>query len=326
MVHVAIAGGSGPEVAREVIDALLATNNHELTVLSRGPEVHDYPQGQLEVHTLPSFIQPLSDPNQTAQKNLIDAAITAGVKRFAPSEYGSKETANMPWWSGKASTRSYLACINAESTVMEYTLFQPGLFLNYLAHPYRTSRHLTPLQTVFDFEHRRAIVVKDHPNAIMTFTSVTDLAAIIALAINCPAKWPPTSGISGNRLTVAQILAIGERVRGQPVPSFPSFFSALSTFANPSFACRPFTVGEVHLEDLERGELKTSWGLQVVHRAVAGEEEAAVKAMLEQVAVGTLLGCVKGAWESGEEMNRLFPEYEFEDAEEFLRGVFEGKP
>lgn len=89
---------------------------------------------------------------------------------------------------------------------------------------------------------------------------------------------------------------------------------------------RPFTVEEVHLEDLERGELKTSWGLQVVHRAVAGEEEAAVKAMLEQVAVGTLLGCVKGAWESGEEMNRLFPEYEFEDAEGFLRGVWEGKP
>lgn len=40
------------------------------------------------VHTVLSFIQLLSDPDQKAQRNLIDAAIKAGVKRFAPSEYG----------------------------------------------------------------------------------------------------------------------------------------------------------------------------------------------------------------------------------------------
>jgi hypothetical protein len=40
------------------------------------------------IHTVLSFIQLLSDPGNTAQKNLIDAAIVAGVKRFAPSEWG----------------------------------------------------------------------------------------------------------------------------------------------------------------------------------------------------------------------------------------------
>lgn len=40
------------------------------------------------IHTLLSFVQILSDPDQQSQKNLIDAAIAAGVKRFAPSEYG----------------------------------------------------------------------------------------------------------------------------------------------------------------------------------------------------------------------------------------------
>jgi hypothetical protein len=40
------------------------------------------------VHTVLSFIQILSDVDQKSQKNLIDAAILAGVKRFAPSEYG----------------------------------------------------------------------------------------------------------------------------------------------------------------------------------------------------------------------------------------------
>ena len=41
-----------------------------------------------DIHTVLSFIQLLSDPGEVAQKNLIDACIEAGVKRFAPSEYG----------------------------------------------------------------------------------------------------------------------------------------------------------------------------------------------------------------------------------------------
>ena len=40
------------------------------------------------IHTLLSFVQTLSDPGQRSQRNLIDAAIVAGVKRFAPSEFG----------------------------------------------------------------------------------------------------------------------------------------------------------------------------------------------------------------------------------------------
>ena len=39
-------------------------------------------------HTVLSFTQVLSDADQTAQKNLIDAAVAAKVARFAPSEYG----------------------------------------------------------------------------------------------------------------------------------------------------------------------------------------------------------------------------------------------
>jgi uncharacterized protein YbjT (DUF2867 family) len=48
------------------------------------------------VHTLLSFVQLLSDPDQKSQKSLIDAAISAGVKRFAPSEYGRYMDWNAP--------------------------------------------------------------------------------------------------------------------------------------------------------------------------------------------------------------------------------------
>jgi hypothetical protein len=40
------------------------------------------------VHTVLSFIVVHLDENAAAQKALIDAAIQAGVKRFAPSEWG----------------------------------------------------------------------------------------------------------------------------------------------------------------------------------------------------------------------------------------------
>ena len=41
------------------------------------------------VHTLLCFITPQSDPGNSAQKNLIDAAVKAGVKRYAPSEWAT---------------------------------------------------------------------------------------------------------------------------------------------------------------------------------------------------------------------------------------------
>ena len=40
------------------------------------------------VDTVLSFIVTHLDPEGTAQKNLIDASIAAGVRRFAPSEWG----------------------------------------------------------------------------------------------------------------------------------------------------------------------------------------------------------------------------------------------
>lgn len=41
------------------------------------------------VHTLLCFITSQSDPGSVAQKTLINAAVKAGVKRYAPSEWAS---------------------------------------------------------------------------------------------------------------------------------------------------------------------------------------------------------------------------------------------
>lgn len=306
-----------PEVAREVIDALLATNNHEITILSRhsppspstNPNLHwrtvDYTSpttltsALTGIHTVLSFIQPLSDPSATSQIALIDACIAARVIRFAPSEYASASTTSLPFWQPKALVRSYLLSLNTPSPVLEYTLFQPGLLLDYLATPYQTSRHITPLSTPFDLQHRRAVVVAGHLDAVLTLTSAADVAKAVEMMVSYSGRWPPVSGIRGNRVTFAEVLRTAEKIRGE------------------------FTVAEGQLEDLQRGELKLDWGLERTHEAV-GEGEA--EEFKKGVMVGILLGCYLGAWDVSGEVNELFPEYEFEGIEKFLKRVWEGKP
>lgn len=184
--------------------------------------------------------------------------------------------------------------------VLEYTLIQPGLFLEYLASPYVTAKHLSPLDSVFDFANRRAIVVAGHEKAIMTFTSVIDLANMIARAVDYEGSWPKVGGICGNQLSVSQILEIGEKVRG-----------------------RAFSVEKVQLKDLEAGELKTSWVVGKRHPAVAEER---VAAMAKAVSIGVLLSSTKGAWESTDELNKLFPDHRFTDAAAYLAKVWGDKP
>ncbi|KAK7911073.1 NAD(P)-binding protein [Apiospora marii] len=320
MVKIAIAGGTG-QVSREIIDALVASGKHEITIFSRAvraPRLLGLPsgtkwltvdyrdknglvQGLQGIHTVLSFVQLLSDPNQESQRNLVDAAIQAGVKRFAPSEYGrSKGTTDMGWWDGKQKIREYLEEVNRKEKVLEYTLFQPGLFLDYLAFPHKTAKHVEPLQIGFNFERHRAMLVEGHEDAVMTLTTVADLAAIVARAVEYEGTWPATGGIRGNRLTFSQIIEIGERVRGHT-----------------------FDLGKVKLADLEAGELKSSWDLEAVHKAVSQDQAAAFQ---KTVSIGFLLSSVKGAWDSSDEMNHMFPDYEFTSAEEFLMKAWEVKP
>ncbi|KAK3346890.1 hypothetical protein B0T25DRAFT_290195 [Lasiosphaeria hispida] len=316
MVRIAIAGGSG-EVAREVIDALVASKKHEIIILSRnGPGLSnphnlewrqvDYEaigsltQALDDIHTVLSFVQLLRDPENKAQKNLIDAAIRAGVTRFAPSEWGSRAAGStMPWWAGKDDVKVYLKQVNANAKVLEYTLFQPGLFLNYLATPHKTSDHLTPLNTFVDFHSRRAIVVDEY-DAIMTFTTVQDMAAVVAKAVGFEGPWPEVGGIRGSRVTVSQLVEIGKRVRGGP-----------------------FSLDTVKLEDLEAGRLTATWTLEAQHHSVSGDE---AEKLLKAVLVGTLLSSAKGYWDVSDEWNQLLPDHQFAKIDQFLEKAWTGKP
>ncbi|KAG4414028.1 hypothetical protein IFR04_012844 [Cadophora malorum] len=317
MVKIAVAGGSG-ELAREVIDALLATKKHDIIVISRTkyslkPQeglrfcAVDYQdKNQLAdmlrgVHTVLSFINQSVDHGNASQKALIDACVAAGVKRFAPSEYGCVGKEDLPFWAGKMEIQKYLEDLNKDGKVLEYSLFQPGMFLDYLASPTKTAKYVSPLDTFFDFQNRRAIVVEGYEDAVMCFTTVGDIAKVVAEAVDLD-EWPKIGGIQGNRVTILQVLEIGQKIRG------------------------PFTIDKVKIEDLEARKLKSSWTLAKKHPSFTNDQAVKLEAMLKTVLIGTLLSCVKGAWDVSDDYNRLLPEFEFVKIEDFLSDAWKGKP
>ncbi|KAF2160733.1 hypothetical protein M409DRAFT_28870 [Zasmidium cellare ATCC 36951] len=314
MVRIAVAGGSG-NVALEIIDALVATNRHSILILSRkepdGNEQRPHVTGamtdyqntqQLDqilrgVHTVLSFITTQSDTDNTAQKNLIDAAIRAGVKRFAPSEWATSSFEHMPWYQGKGVIRQYLQEINKEKKILEYSLFIPGLFTNYLAHPHKSAEHFKSFETHIDFQNCRALVLEGGENDCITLTTAQDLANIVVKAVEYQGEWPVLGGIKGTELSIQELTEIGERVRG-----------------------KSFTITTLQRADLEAGITKSSWLPMIDHPGMPNAQELA-----SELSAGMILAISAGALNTTDEWNRVFPEYTFMSAERFLEGVWKGK-
>ncbi|CRG87173.1 hypothetical protein PISL3812_04190 [Talaromyces islandicus] len=308
MVKIAIAGGSGA-VAQEVIEALIATKKHDILILSRQEPPTESQSGvswakvdytsvdQLAtvlkgVEVLLSFIVVLTDPGNVAQMNLIHAAIQAGIKRFAPSEWATSSSDFMPWYGGKAVIHDYLVELNKKEKVLEYCLFQPGMFIDYLVHPYNSAKHFRSFETQFDFYNRRAIVRDEGMEDVVTFTTVKDFANVVVKAIEYQGEWPTIGGIRGTDISVGGLIALGEKVRDAP-----------------------FNVETISTQDLKAEKIQTSWQPKVDHPSIPPEQAEALSGKLLS---GVLLAISDGAFQVSDEWNRLLPDHQFTGAEEFL--------
>ncbi|KAI8272962.1 hypothetical protein K4K60_011560 [Colletotrichum sp. SAR11_57] len=221
MVKVAIAGYG--QLAQEIVAAIQAEGQHEILILSRKEPPSDLVDRGVRfitveygdktqlvealqgVHTVLSFILVGSDVGSVSQRNLIDASIVAGVQSYDVKHY--------PIYQGKLEIRDYLQKLNAERKVLEYCLFLPGMFLNYLGPAHRMNKNLTHSDTFIDLKNRRAILPQV-PNASLSLTKVEDVASIVAKALSFEGEWPVIGGISANKVTVTDIIKIGEKVRG----------------------------------------------------------------------------------------------------------------
>ncbi len=147
----------------------------------------------------------------------------------------SADFTHLPWYHGKLAIRDYLAEKNKDKKVgcpltrptplpqhsqflqvIEYTLFQPGWFLNYLAGTRQTAKHVVayPL-ALLDHNTLTGRFAVGSLDRRTTYTTIADFVNIVAKAIDYEGEWPTIGGISGQTLSVAEELAIGEKVRGK---------------------------------------------------------------------------------------------------------------
>lgn len=133
-------GNLGPSIVKGLVDA-----GFEVTVLSQSGNTSGLPSTvktvKVDYSSQDSLVNALKGqdayvsnvPNHEEQPALIDAAISAGVKRFIPSEFGSNisgnaNTAALPVFKGKKITQDYL---KQKTNEISYTLINNGLFLDW---------------------------------------------------------------------------------------------------------------------------------------------------------------------------------------------------
>ncbi|KAH6857426.1 hypothetical protein BKA58DRAFT_59086 [Alternaria rosae] len=312
MGKVAVVGGTS-SVGREVIDAIIKRGNHEVTILSRRAErpadlspVVQMAQVDYNSHsslvstfrgidTVISFATAMDfDANVKLEKSIIDAAIEAGVSRFAPSQWAANSQNHITHYQWKNRVADYLAEVNSKGKVIQYCLFQPGFFADYFAHPRSTTTHFHSMPMLIDFENRRAITVSGCEDAPITITTVADLALTVAAALDYPKPWPEVGGIRGTQTTVREIIALGEKLRG------------------------PFEVTRLDAKDVEDHRIETSWYPLIDHPGVPVDmREVVSKGVLREY----LLSMSKGEWSVSDEWNKLL-DLQLESMHKYLGEVW----
>jgi hypothetical protein len=269
-------------------------------------------------HTVLSFFVVHLDEGCVAQKNLIDACIEAGVGRFAPSEWGIKNDNGIPSYDNKDTIRNYLEGLDHMGLLegMEYSLFQPSIFIGYFAHPYPLERELITWPFFLDFQNRRAMVLDDG-NQPIVLTAVLDDSEILRKAIEDERPWPKTGGIRGCRTSINELLDIGKKVRGGEWCVYASFLYISHILTSDRH------IEYVKSEDLNNGELNTSWIPRISHPTIP---EEVAKTFSREFVVQFFQAITKGSWDVSDEFNQRFPEYDFMTAEEYLAKAWEGKP
>ncbi|KAI8933009.1 hypothetical protein NX059_009658 [Plenodomus lindquistii] len=153
--NVAIAGATGL-IGKHIFEAFLASKTFRVTVLTRQGSKGVFPSDVdvkiVDYESLPSLetalqgqdalVSALAFDAINVQKNLVDAAFNAGVRRIIPSEYGNNlldpNVATIPIYQPKIAIRQYLDLKVAERKTFSYTIIQnssflaPGYALNFL--------------------------------------------------------------------------------------------------------------------------------------------------------------------------------------------------
>jgi len=116
------------------------------------------------------------------------------------------------------------------------------LFTNYFAYPYESAKHFRPFETQIDFNNRRALTLDGGDDDRITLTTAQDLANVVARAVEYKGEWPVVGGIKGTELSIGQLIALGEKVRGTfPLCYFFVSIAAIGRCLRPIDQASPST-------------------------------------------------------------------------------------
>lgn len=227
---IVVAGGTGG-IGRHIVDGIISTKKYSVKVFTRqdpssasdltakGVNVvkvdysdHASLVKELKgVHTVISCAISIDDSYIPSQLNLIDACLEAKVKRFAPSEFAGQHGSNtiiQAYRELKIPVRE-----KVKASGIEYTLFNPGIFMDYFASPQKASPSLNNLIVGVNFNKGEANIVGtgDDPFCL---TRGEDVGRFVAAALDLD-KWDENLGMVGSRTTWNELITLGEQVRGK---------------------------------------------------------------------------------------------------------------
>jgi hypothetical protein len=173
------------------------------------------------------------------------------------------------------------------------------VFIDYFAHPYPLSENLITWAFFIDFEKRRAMVLDDGSIPIV-LTAISDISEILALALDDPEPWPTVGGLQGVKTNINGLLALGKKIRGGE-----------------------WEVEYVRSEDVERGELKTSWVPEFDHPVIPVDSR---EEFSRSFVIDFFKAMKRGAWDVSGEWNERFPNFKFVGLEQYLSKAWKDRP
>ena len=154
------------------------------------------------------------------------------------------------------------------------------------------------MDTPFNMHSRRFLVLAGAEDSRANFVTVEDLARVVAAAVDYTGEWPITGGIRGTEISIKDLIALGEKIRGGK-----------------------FEVTRLEREDLLKGEWKAEWAPKMDHPSIP---EAHVEVFSKHITGRMLMAMEGGAYVVGEEWNRTVG-FMGTDLEVFLTKAWEGK-
>ncbi|KAF1808843.1 NAD(P)-binding protein [Eremomyces bilateralis CBS 781.70] len=247
MVIVAVAGGTSRGLGWSIVTAFHEHPNHTPIVLSRMTsktpqwltdlpvEIRKVDYGSVDslvsalqgVHTVISTTLNKEGSWVENESALLQAALQAGCRRFAPSEWSAGPAGVLCVDMLKPKSALWPLCERAakEHPGFEWTRFAVGMFMNYLGYGCeREAEALNGMEDngakfVYVGEMRMEMAVReDGEPARITLTEIGDVGRFVAAACCLPdGKWTTEMGMAGETLRFDEIAKIIEKIRGREI-------------------------------------------------------------------------------------------------------------